>query len=81
VSVASEGTDTSPKSSDRTAAAVRALLAEGAPVRALQLLTSDGVCDSADSAVCARLRELRPREEGPGLAAPLPEYRHDVAPS
>jgi len=36
---ATEGTDTSTQASDRTAAAVRALLAEGAPGRALQLLT------------------------------------------
>jgi len=45
---ASEGTDTSPQASDRTEAAVRTLLAEGAPGRAFQLLTSDGVCHSAD---------------------------------
>jgi len=49
----------SPPASDRTAAAVRLLLAEVAPGRALQLLTSDGVCDAADPAVLKRLRELR----------------------
>jgi len=43
-----------------------------------QLLTSDGVCDSADPAVLARLRELHPKAEGPGLAAPLPDDRPDV---
>jgi len=41
----------SPQTSDRTAAAVRALLAEGEPGRALQLLTSEGVCDAADPAL------------------------------
>jgi len=43
---ASEAPVASSDASDRTAAAVRALFAEGAPGRALQLLTSDGVCDS-----------------------------------
>jgi len=57
----------SPQTSDRTAAAVRAFLAEGAPGRALQLLTSEGVCDAADPAVLTRLRELHPQAEGPTL--------------
>jgi len=48
---ASEATEASPQASDRTAVAVRALLAEGAPWEALQLLTSDGVCDSPDRTV------------------------------
>jgi len=78
---APETTAASPKTSDRTAAAVRALLAEGAPGRALQLLTSGGVCDAADPAVLARLRELHPQAEGPALEPPLPEDRPDVAPS
>jgi len=69
----------SPKASDRTAAAVRALLAEGALGRAPHLLTSDGVCDSADPAVLARLRELHPLAEGPNLEPPYPEDRPDVA--
>jgi len=77
----SEGTDTSPHASDRTADAVRALLAEGAPGRALQQLTSDGVCQSADAAVLARLRELHPQAEGTGWAAPWPDDRPDVTPS
>jgi len=71
----------SPLTSDRTAAAVRALLAEGAPGRALQLLTSEGVCDAADPAVLTRLRELHPQAEGPNLEPPLPEDRPDVYPS
>jgi len=76
-----EASDPWSQASDRTAAAVRALLAEGAPGRALQLLTSDGVCDAADAAVLARLRELHPQADGPGLVAPLPEDRPDVTPS
>jgi len=48
---------------------------------ALQLLTSDGFCDSADPAVLARLRELLPQADGPGLVAPLPEDGADVTPS
>jgi len=44
------------------------------------MLTSDGVCDSADPAVLACLRELHPHTEGPWLAAPLPEDRPDVTP-
>jgi len=56
-------------------------LAEGAPGRALQLLTSEGVCDAADSAVLARLRELHPKAEGPTLEPLLPEDRPDVTPS
>jgi len=78
---APEGTDTSPQASDPTAAAVRALLAEGAPGRALQLLTSDGVCDSADPAVLARLRELQPPAGGPKACGPLaqaPPRRHTL---
>jgi len=47
----------------------------------MQLLTSDGVCDSADPAVLARLRELYPQADGPGLVAPLPADRPDVTPS
>jgi len=78
---ASEAPDASSPASDRTAAAVRALLAEGALGRALQRLTSDGVCDSADPAVLVRLRELHPQADEPGLAAPLPEDRPDVTPS
>jgi len=78
---AAEAPDATSPASDRTAAAVRALLAEGAPGRALQLLASDGVCDSADPAVVARLRELHPQAAGPRLAAPLPEDRPDVTPS
>jgi len=62
---APETSDAPPQASDRTAAAVRALLAEGAPGRALQLLTSEGVCDAADPAVLTRLRELHPQAEGP----------------
>jgi len=58
---------------NRTAAAVRALLAEVAPGRTLQLRTSDGVCDSTDPAVLVLLRELHPQAERPGLAAPFPE--------
>jgi len=50
---------------------VRALLAEGVPGRALQLLTSDLVYDSADPAVLARLRELHPQADGRGLAGCL----------
>jgi len=73
--------DASSEASDLTAAAVRALLADGAPGRALQQLTSDGVCDSADPAVLARLRELHPQADGPELAAPLQEDRPDVTPS
>jgi len=73
-----EAPEASSPASDRTAAAVRALLAEGAPGRAHQLLTSDGVCDSADPAVFARLRELHYQADGPGLVAPLPEDRPDV---
>jgi len=76
-----EAPDASSPASDRTAAAVRALLAEGAPGMALQLLTSGGVCDSADLAVLARLRELHPLADGPGLGAPLPENRPEVTPS
>jgi len=68
----------SPQASDRTAAAVRALLAEGAPGRALHLLTSDGVCDAADPAVLTSLRELHPQAESPKLEPPLPEDRNDV---
>jgi len=79
--VATEAPDASSPASDRTAAAVLALLTEGAPGRALQLLTSDGVCDSANPAVLARLRELHPQADGPGLVAPLPEDRPDVTPS
>jgi len=78
---APESAAVSPQASDRTATAVRALLAEGAPERALQLLTSDGVCDAADPAVLTRLRELHPQAEGPNLEPPLPEDRPDVAPS
>jgi len=61
--------------------AVWALLAEGAPGRALQLLTSDCVCDSAYPAVLARLRELHPQADESGLAAPLPEDLPDVTSS
>jgi len=78
---AAEAPDALSSASDRTAAASRALLAEGAPVRALQLLTSDGVCDSENPAVLARLRELQPQADGPGLVAPLPEDHPDVTPS
>jgi len=70
-----------PQASHRTAAALRALLAEGAPGRALQLRTSDGVCDAADPAVLTRLRGLHPQAEGPSLKPPLPEDRPDFAPS
>jgi len=76
-----EAPDPSSQASDRTVAAVRALLAEGAPGRDLQLLTSDVVCDSADPAVLASLRELHPQADGPGLVAPLQEERPDVTPS
>jgi len=78
---APEAAAVSPQASDSTAAAVRALLAEGASGRALQLLTSDGVYDAADPTVLARLRELHPQVEGPNLEPPLPEDRPDVAPS
>jgi len=71
----------SPHTSDRTAVAVRALLAEGVPGRAFQLLTSEGVCDAADPAVLPRLCELHPQAEGPTLEPPLPEDRPDIAPS
>jgi len=47
---ASETIAASPQSSDRTAAAARALLKKGAPARALQLLSYDGVCEAADPA-------------------------------
>jgi len=67
---APETSAASPQASDRTAAAVRALLAEGAPGRALRLLTSEGVCDAADPAVVTRLRELNPHAEGPNLEPP-----------
>jgi len=60
---------------------VLALLAEGAPGRALQLLTSDGVCEAADPAVLTRLRQLHPQAEGPNLWPPLLEDRPDIAPS
>jgi len=78
---AQETAAASSQTSDRTAAAVRALLAEGAPGRSFQLLTSEGVCDAADPAVLARLRELHPQTEGPKLEPPLPEDRPEVAPS
>jgi len=52
-----------------------------APGRALQLLTSDWVCDAADPAVLTRLRELHPQAEGPNLEAPLPEDRSDFTPT
>jgi len=55
----------------RTAAAVRALLAEGVPGRTLQLLTSEVVYDAADPAVLACLRELHPQTEGPTLERPF----------
>jgi len=78
---APETPDASLQASDRTAASVRALLAEGAPGRALQLLTSDGVCNAADPAVLSCLRELHPQAEGPNLEAPLPKDLPDIAPS
>jgi len=78
---AAEAPDASSPDSDRRAAAVRALLAEVAPCRALQLLTSDGVCDWANPALLALLRDLHPQAAGPGLAAPLSEDRTDVTPS
>jgi len=59
----------------------RALLAEGEPGRALQLLTSDGVCYAADPVVLSRLRKLHPQAEGPNLEALLPEDLPDVTPS
>jgi len=77
---AAEAPDDSSPASDRTAAAVRALLAEGAPDRALQLLTSDGVCVSADQAVLARLWKLHPQADLPGLVDPLPKDRPYVTP-
>jgi len=64
---AQETAAASPPTSDRTAAAVRALLAKGAPGRDLQLLTAEGVCDAADPAMLARRRELHPQAEGPNL--------------
>jgi len=79
--VATETAAASPQASDRTAAAVRAPLAEGAPGRALQLLTSQGVCDAADPAMLTRLRVLHQQVEGPNLEPPLPEDRPDVTPS
>jgi len=79
--VATETAAASPQASDRTAAAIRALLAEGAPGRVFQLLTSNGVCDAAEPVVLTRLRELHPQAEGPNLEPPLPENRPDVAPS
>jgi len=79
MAAAPETAAASPQASDRTAAAVRALLAQGAPGCALQLLTSDGVCDAADPAVLTRLRELHPQAEGPNLEPPLPEDRPDLA--
>jgi len=63
------------------AAAVRNLLAEGEPGRALQLLISDVVTDSTDPAVLTHLRELHPQAEEPGKAAPFHENRPDYAPS
>jgi len=71
----------SPQATDRTAAPVRALLAEGAPGRALQLLTSESVCDAAEPVVLTRLLELDPQAEGPNLEPPLPEDRPEVTPS
>jgi len=53
----------------------------GAPGRAVQLLTSEGVCDAADTAVLTRLRELHPQAEGPNLEPTLPEDRPEVTPS
>jgi len=78
---APETAATSPQASDMTAAAIRALLAEGAPGRAIQLLTSDGVCVAADPAVLTRLRDLHPQGEGLNLEPSLPDDRPDVAPS
>jgi len=79
---AAPGTATaSPQALDGTAAAVRALQAEGAPRRALQLLTSDGVCDAGDPAVLTRLCDLHPQGEDPNLDPPLGEDRPDIAPS
>jgi len=46
-----------------------------------QLLNSEGVCDAADPAMLARLRELHPQAEGPTLEPPSPEDRPDAAPS
>jgi len=65
---APEADAASPQASNRTAAAVRA----GAPGRALHILTSDGVCDAADPAVLARLRELYQQADGHNLEPPLP---------
>ena len=55
---------------DRTLASIRALMAEGAPARAVQLLTSDGLHDPDDPMVQRKLSELHPM--GAHIVAPLP---------
>ena len=55
---------------ERTLAAIRALMAEGAPARAVQLLTSAGLHDPDDQAVQIKLAQLHP--VGSCIMAPLP---------
>jgi len=63
----SQATQPAPPDAFHAPRSVRALLVEGVPGGALQLLASDGVYDSADPAVLVRLRELNPEAEGPGM--------------
>ena len=53
----------------RTVDATRAMVAEGAPGKALTLLTSQGVHDSSDPEVLQRLKDLHPA--GPTLPVPV----------
>ena len=60
-----------PRTDDgRTMAPIRALMAEGAPARAVQLLTSAGLHDPDDLVVQLKLDELHP--VGSRIMAPLP---------
>ena len=69
---------------DRTLDRVRELVGEGASKKALQLLTSSGIHDSADPAVMQQLRKLHPPQTGdfPLYAPGAPtdwEYTHSEA--
>ena len=55
---------------ERTLAAIRALMAEGAPACAVQLLTSAGLHDPDNQAVQLKLAELHP--VGSRIMAPFP---------